>query len=52
VAQLGQAAADVVGSRAGFHADEAARHICQSSLDLAARELQLQNNRAARIEAD
>jgi hypothetical protein len=52
VAHLGQAAADVVGARAGLHADEAARDICQPSLDLTARELQLQNNRAARIEAD
>jgi hypothetical protein len=45
-------AADVVGARTGLHADQAARYIREPLLDLAARELQLRNDRAAPIEAN
>ena len=47
-----QLPADVVGARAGLHADQAARDIGQPAFELAARDLLLQHNRAALVEAD
>jgi hypothetical protein len=41
-----------MSSRAGFHADQAARNVGQPALKLSARALQLQNDRPALIEAD
>jgi len=41
-----------LGSRAGFHPDQAARNVGEPALKLNARALQLQNDRPALIEAD
>jgi hypothetical protein len=52
VSKRGQLAADVMSSRAGFHADQAARNVGKPALKLSAGALQLQNDCPALIEAD
>ena len=43
---------DVMGTGTGFHADEAARDVRETALELTTAELDLQRDRAARVKAD
>ena len=52
MAERFELAADLMRSRAGLEADQAARHIRQPTFELAARELDPEDDRAALIEAD
>jgi hypothetical protein len=45
-------AADVMSARTGLHADQAVRNVHEPALKLSARDLLLQNDRPALIEAD
>ena len=52
MAECFKLAADMMSPRAGLQTDEAARNSRQPTLDLAARELDPEDDRAALIEAD
>jgi hypothetical protein len=52
VAERFELVAEMLSPRAGLDANQAARHIRQPTLDLAARELEPEDDRAALIEAD
>src|SRR5262249_36679000 len=52
VSKRGELAADVMGPRAGFHADQAAWNVGEPALKLSARAFELPNDRPALIETD
>ena len=52
VAQGQQLAAEMMGADTGFHADQTGWHVGQPSLNLPPRELLVQDNGAAGIQAD
>nr|WP_052954763.1 hypothetical protein [Microvirga vignae] len=51
MAKRQQLTAEMVRANAGFHADQADRHVGQPRLNLSPRELQAQDNRTAGIQA-